>query len=73
MLAHLEVKEINSRTFKDFPILEIFFPILGLSRIFKALGHPTFSHHSFLIGVLSKCCSYPNACFANACLWDSIF
>jgi hypothetical protein len=46
MLAQLEVKEINSRTFKDFtdfqglPSPGIFFPIQGLSRIFKARGHP---------------------------------
>ena len=38
MLAQLEVKEINSRTSKDFPVLEFFFPIRGLSRIFKARG-----------------------------------
>jgi hypothetical protein len=25
--------------FKNFPVLEIFFPIQGLSRIFKAGGH----------------------------------
>jgi hypothetical protein len=39
MLIQLEVKEINSKTSIDFQGLSspgIFFPILGLSRIFKA-------------------------------------
>jgi hypothetical protein len=47
MLAQLEVKEINSRTFKDFyrfsrtfQFWNFYFPIQGLSRIFKARGHP---------------------------------
>jgi hypothetical protein len=44
MVAQLEVNEINSRTFKDFYWFSrtgrsgIFFPIQGLSRIFKARG-----------------------------------
>ena len=49
MLAQLEVKEINSRTFKDFqrlifkdfPVLELY-SIQGLSRIIKACGHPVY-------------------------------
>jgi hypothetical protein len=47
MLAQLEVKEINSRTLKnstDFQRLSrawnFVVPIQGLSRIFKARGHP---------------------------------
>jgi hypothetical protein len=46
MLAQLEVKEINSRTFKDFywfsrtfQSWNFVFPIQGLSRIFKARGY----------------------------------
>jgi hypothetical protein len=45
MLAQLEVKEINSRTFKEFYCFSRTFQfkdflIQGLSRIFKARGHP---------------------------------
>jgi hypothetical protein len=39
MLAQLEVKEIKTRTFQ-LAVLEYFFPIQVLSRIFKARGHP---------------------------------
>jgi hypothetical protein len=50
MLAQLEVKGINSKTFKDyyrfsrtFQSWTIFFsPIQGLPRLFKACGHPDF-------------------------------
>jgi hypothetical protein len=43
MLAQLEVKEINSKNSTDFQGVSspgIFLPIQGLSRIFKARGHP---------------------------------
>jgi hypothetical protein len=46
MLAQLEVNELipglprTSTDYHDIPVLEFFFPIQGLSRIFKACGHP---------------------------------
>jgi hypothetical protein len=50
MLAHLEVKEINSKTFKDYyrfsrtfqSWTNFFSPIQGLPRLFNACGHPDF-------------------------------
>jgi hypothetical protein len=43
MLAQLEVKEINSRTSKDFPVLEFFFQFKdfpGFSRPVDTLSRP---------------------------------